>query len=707
VFAERRMPNALGPAKFATVGRVRGAAAGRVLAMSVARRFALFSDGPPPPADASPAPVELAHEPAFHLGRLEVTPSLGQVAWNGDRQTLQPRVMQVLVALARHRGQVVSRDRLVELCWEGRTVGDDALHRCIAVLRRLGGRSGAFALDTLPRIGHRLRVTEPGARAPRLRGAVLLAATGLMLVALALGAWWVTRPTALTPALRVEVAPFDHAGPAGQGRALATSFSDELAGILNESGVQTTSASRGLFGRPAGDLRLRGAFTPAGGRVRLRVFLDQPASGVTLWSADFESQAAEIDRLRDEVAAATIETIATALEPASQRGLRLDAETLALHIRGSDIVRSPQLLREGEPRRVYEQVVRRAPGFAAGHGVLAVALANEARRAPASAAGDLRRRSEAAARRAIAIDPASAGAAYDALYMLQRQRAPHDYAAAERVLLEGLKAAPEFPFLNMRRCRFLLEVGRAAEGLPPCQRALALRPMAGPIGYTHARALQANGDLALAEQAMERAIRYNPDHGSTRQTRFELAAFEGSAARAAALLDGPGTTPQFIAPEGAPALRAFLAARRSGRPSQAAAAVSALGDAVEAGRLSSSLAVRAVTVLGDTEAAFALLQHPRFQQEVDSAANASVLLEPPLRPLRADPRFWQAAARAGLAGYWASSGRWPDFCGAQIPPAECRRLADAALRTVARPERPPAGAAATVAQTRQLRTNVR
>ncbi|WP_297695100.1 hypothetical protein, partial [Phenylobacterium sp.] len=43
---------------------------------------------------------------------------------------LEPRVMQVLVALARERGEIVSRDDLIASCWAGRIVGEDAINRC-------------------------------------------------------------------------------------------------------------------------------------------------------------------------------------------------------------------------------------------------------------------------------------------------------------------------------------------------------------------------------------------------------------------------------------------------------------------------------------------------------------------------------------------------------------------------------------------------
>ncbi|HEX6374921.1 MAG TPA: winged helix-turn-helix domain-containing protein [Allosphingosinicella sp.] len=71
-------------------------------------------------------------------------------------ETIEPRVMQVLVTLARQRGKVVSRDELVERCWEGRAVSEDAINRSIAKVRRLGEACGEFVLETIPRVGYRL-----------------------------------------------------------------------------------------------------------------------------------------------------------------------------------------------------------------------------------------------------------------------------------------------------------------------------------------------------------------------------------------------------------------------------------------------------------------------------------------------------------------------------------------------------------------------
>src|SRR5437764_8049460 len=117
-----------------------------------------------PPAAAEP--IRLSDESDFSLGDLHVRPSLREVRWNGQKDQLEPRVMQVLVALARAGGAVVSRDELIERCWEGRIVGEASINRCISKLRELSESSGprSFTIETIPRVGYRLvSASEPAA----------------------------------------------------------------------------------------------------------------------------------------------------------------------------------------------------------------------------------------------------------------------------------------------------------------------------------------------------------------------------------------------------------------------------------------------------------------------------------------------------------------------------------------------------------------
>jgi Tol biopolymer transport system component/DNA-binding winged helix-turn-helix (wHTH) protein len=120
-------------------------------------------------------PASLADEADFQLGGISVRPSLREVEAAGLRETLEPRVMQVLVALARANGAVVSRDELIRQCWGGRIVGEDAINRTVSKIRQLAelGGSNAFEIETIPRVGYRLRRREAAAAAPGLASAAL------------------------------------------------------------------------------------------------------------------------------------------------------------------------------------------------------------------------------------------------------------------------------------------------------------------------------------------------------------------------------------------------------------------------------------------------------------------------------------------------------------------------------------------------------
>jgi len=106
------------------------------------------------------SPIRLAMESPFQLGETEVRPATRQFLRDGRGELLEPRVMQVLVALYRAHGEVVSRETLLLQCWDGRTVGDNAIHRVIAKIRALG--AGGFTVETIAKVGYRLVVEAEG-----------------------------------------------------------------------------------------------------------------------------------------------------------------------------------------------------------------------------------------------------------------------------------------------------------------------------------------------------------------------------------------------------------------------------------------------------------------------------------------------------------------------------------------------------------------
>jgi DNA-binding winged helix-turn-helix (wHTH) protein len=106
--------------------------------------------------------MDLSSEPKLRLGRIDVSPATREVIFPGGRDVIEPRVMEVLVTLARAKGEVLSRDALIEACWEGRVVSDDAINRVISRVRKVSELTHGedFVLETIAKVGYRLVVKE-------------------------------------------------------------------------------------------------------------------------------------------------------------------------------------------------------------------------------------------------------------------------------------------------------------------------------------------------------------------------------------------------------------------------------------------------------------------------------------------------------------------------------------------------------------------
>ena len=101
----------------------------------------------------------------FRLGPVVGRPSFNEIVRDAGVARIEPQVMNVLLELAKHEGRVVSRDTLIEQCWMGLSVSDDALTRCVSRLRTLLRETdGAVRIETIPKRGYCLRVGHATAR---------------------------------------------------------------------------------------------------------------------------------------------------------------------------------------------------------------------------------------------------------------------------------------------------------------------------------------------------------------------------------------------------------------------------------------------------------------------------------------------------------------------------------------------------------------
>jgi DNA-binding winged helix-turn-helix (wHTH) protein len=102
--------------------------------------------------------ADLARRAPFRLGDTLIAPASREVRGPGGAATVEPRVMQVLLALADAAGAVVTRDELIRTCWNNQVVGEDAINRAVAEVRKVARTQGGggFAVETIPRTGYRL-----------------------------------------------------------------------------------------------------------------------------------------------------------------------------------------------------------------------------------------------------------------------------------------------------------------------------------------------------------------------------------------------------------------------------------------------------------------------------------------------------------------------------------------------------------------------
>ena len=143
--------------------------------------------------------------PDFRIGQWTVRPSLQRIEQSGKSVKLEPRPMEVLVALADADGAVLSRDELLESIWVDVVVGEEALTRTISELRRALGddpQSPAF-IETIRKGGYRLLPPVEPVVAPRHRSYRRAIFAGAILVTILLAGVWArtTRDT------EVPVAP--------------------------------------------------------------------------------------------------------------------------------------------------------------------------------------------------------------------------------------------------------------------------------------------------------------------------------------------------------------------------------------------------------------------------------------------------------------------------------------------------------------------
>lgn len=637
--------------------------------------------------------IDLAQEADFDLGPLRVWPGRCEVEWNGDFQTLQRRVMQVLVVLAKARGSVVSQSDLVLRCWRGLSVSDDAIYRCISQLRKLaaGYPDAPYAIEAIPGVGYRLTssslgkddpAVEPTRRQRRFALWLWVAAVVVAILIILAGTYWIVRGRVPDDHLpnRVAVQLFDTLSNSEDARSLARRIPNEVVNELGDSQIETVlageQAGHGAPGSasPVPGLVVTGLVRDDASNLIVDVRIEDGRSHTALWSLEFKRNRGEASGLPMEVAARVADVVNIAIFARNANPPLTDNSALSALLQTNDMIRESQ----SDWAQMIERaqgVVARHPEFAFGHDVLAVAYATASERINIpDRAEAMKEAARHEAKLTLKLDPADAGA-----YVVLSWMEP-SYRGREAWLLRGMKYGrhPKSPVgaLYSYESWLLSDVGRLREALSSQLVAHANDEWGAPKTAQLARAYANIGNLPAARAWIQKGVQLWPNHSGIRRYQRHIAGFYEQPSEALATFNSMDAQ----APAGRDEnqiWRSFVKAKAAHSERLMAETTLQIREAADQEKISRENEILMLAALGETRQALEAANSTLNQQRFESW----VLFAPVTRNLRQNPGFVDLAARMGLIEYWRETGKRPDFCTSPPTRSECTLQLLAAIKS--------------------------
>lgn len=253
---------------------------------------------------------------SYEFGPYRVLPTERLLLKGGRPVSLTPKVFDTLLVFVQNSGQLLSKDELLTIIWQGSSVEAGNLTQNIFILRKVLGESPRdhSYLVTVPTRGYRFVAKVKrlyGDRAKRMPGGA--------------GA---NDPDVDAPRSSLAVLPFtplkgrgdsEHLGDVGMADTIITKLSK-----LRHLSVRPTKAILKYAGAGRQDLPslgrelrveavLDGTIQRSRGRVRVNVQLIKVTEGTTVWADQFDEKVADIFAIQDRVSERIVRALRTQL----------------------------------------------------------------------------------------------------------------------------------------------------------------------------------------------------------------------------------------------------------------------------------------------------------------------------------------------------------------------------------------------------------
>jgi DNA-binding winged helix-turn-helix (wHTH) protein/TolB-like protein/tetratricopeptide (TPR) repeat protein len=603
----------------------------------------------------------------FTIGDWEVYPGRGILRRGEQEERPEPKVFEVLLALACRDGELVTRDDLIGDVWGGRATTDEPINRCLSQLRgHLDDRARPHHyVETLQRRGYRLMkpvtLHHPGelqttqeqavpGRSPRLwKIVVVVMALGFLAsIALTMRPWGVDteiRSIAVLPIENLSGDPANQYIMDGIKNVLARRLSEVPGLSIKNTRVHYNEEPSRIAKMLDVDGVLSGAVQLQDSTLKVTYLIARGRDNVTIESGEVNGDLAGIFALQERLANEVLDGLSPSSTVASAPTYTPNAEAYNRYMRGMYA-----LDHRGEAKylekavMLFQESIRRDEKFGPAYLALATsyALMPYYRNLPVL---ETDRAAIQTVEQGIAVDPtirAAAGAVYGSHYHQQKMWSESE--AAYR-LATNAPVADSIAFNWYSR--MLNSVGRLDEALVQALKAEAIDPDNGVVNSRVAIVYTWLGDAEKAHDYFARA----DDLGGT-STIHNLAhglllIREGRMADAEKMAEMAFRMSNVRTDWIQPVFAAFE------DPATAATALDVLTQTAAGEGLKPEVEVTARTMLGDTDGAMAVA---RRLEEPGEFFQMDLLFAPELQALRDHPDFMPLLKRLGVVDYWKEAG---------------------------------------------------
>lgn len=446
---------------------------------------------------------------SYEFGRFRLNVAERVLSRDGEVVPLTPKVLDILLTLVEHRGQVVSKDDLMKRVWPDTFVEEGNLTQNISLLRKALGESpgGVQFIETVPRRGYRFvapinetlsekanettayapvvsaEIPVPVAAAPRKRTPAFVVAAGLVIAGI-IGVMYFTSKAGNTATIgSIAVLPFVDESSDPDAEYINDKIAESLINSLSKlpqlrvvpRSVVANYKGKAMDPRKIGEeLNVRAVVT---GRMRrhgdiisIQADLIDLQNVAQLWGQHYDHKVSDVLLVQDDISRDIFENLRLKLNVEEKK--QLEAYGLYLKGRNAWNKRTGDALQEAI--QFFNQTIEIDPNNSAAYAGLADCynmLVVYGRLRPSEGFP----KAKEAAAKALEIDESSAEAHSSMAFI--KFRWDWNRAETEREFQRAIKLKPAYAPAHQWYSSYLVAVERFDEAIAEAKRTEELEPL--------------------------------------------------------------------------------------------------------------------------------------------------------------------------------------------------------------------------------------